>query len=352
MNEPLQKAASWADAAFKKRIGVVFETGSLPRCDQPVEVDLPASMNVEKGAKLFELDGKTSLQTPVLCQVQPAGNLKRVSFVAMGQTPKQGKRSFFLYFDKTGEVAEPTDARAVRLSDAPKGMKWVENDQLRLLIGPEGAHIYRWEVKAVGGRDITPPGESDWAGFADIYGPQRNAVNRIEVLASGPAMVRLKCTGLEGLEKVISVYAGLPWVEVTMNSGQSWFWCYDDIALMGADSPTLATFLFSNGDTGKVKRTAPTSECQERRPNVHWGAKFVPGSILLALITPEVAATHVVGPGAGMGGVGVEGSPPVAHFIIYGGPCPPSPKETLDQLRAGLDYRNQPAVEAYAVQPQ
>jgi hypothetical protein len=352
MSEPLQRDIPWMDAAFKKRTGIVFESGSVPRCDQPVEVDLPASANVEKAAKLFELGGKTDSQTPALCQVQTAGDSKRLCFVATGQTPKQGKRLFLLYFDRTDETSAQADARAVRLTDAPKGMKWVENDQLRLLIGPEGAHIYRWEIKALGGRDITPPGESDWAGFADIYGPQRSAVNRIEVLASGPAMVRLKCTGLEGLEKVISVYAGLPWIEVTLNSGQSWFWCYDDIALMGADSPAPATLLFSNGDTGKVKKTAPTSECQERRANVQWGAKFVPGGVLLALITPEAAATHVVGPGDGMGGVGVEGSPPAAHFVIYGGTCPRSPKETLDQLRAGLDYRNQPSVEVYAVQRQ
>ena len=46
-------------------------------------------------------------------------------------------------------------------------MRWIENDQVRLLLRPEGAHLYRWEVKAAGSRDLTMPGESDWAGFSD-----------------------------------------------------------------------------------------------------------------------------------------------------------------------------------------
>jgi hypothetical protein len=135
-----------------------------------------------------------------------------------------------------------------------------------------------------------------------------------------------------------------------MGSGQGWFWCYDDITLMGAESPTPGSFLFSDGHTGKVRKISGTSECQERRNGVHWSAKFVPGGPLLAVITPEVAGLHVVGPGGGMGGVGVEGSPPASHVIIYGELCPSSPKDTLDQLCVGLDYRSQPTIEVYAVQ--
>jgi len=349
LREPLRPDLPWAISDFKKRIGITVLAGDRPRLDLPIEVDLPILANPREVIYTTELDASTGSQTPRPCQIQRTGNQSRLAFVLTGPTPRQGRRNFMIYFD-----AQSLDLKQagpiVRCSDGPNGAKWIENDRLRLLVGPEGAHIYRWEVKALNGRDITQPGEADWAGFADIYGPHRNAKNRIEVLANGPAMVRLKCTDETGLEKVITAYAGLPWVEVCMGSGQSWFWCYDDITLMGAESPTPGSFLFSDGHTGKVRKTSGTSECQERRNGVHWGAKFVPGGPLLAVITPEVAGLHVVGPGGGMGGVGVEGSPPASHVIIYGELCPSSPKDTLDQLRVGLDYRSQPAIEVYAVQ--
>ena len=57
----------------------------------------------------------------------------------------------------------------IHISDGTNGMRWIENDQVRLLLGPEGAHVYRWELKAAGNRNLTMPGESDWHGFSDQY---------------------------------------------------------------------------------------------------------------------------------------------------------------------------------------
>ena len=57
-------------------------------------------------------------------------------------------------------------------------MKWIENDRVRLLLGPEGGHVYRWEVKALDNRDLTMPGETGWAGFADTGGDHREFAQR------------------------------------------------------------------------------------------------------------------------------------------------------------------------------
>ena len=63
-------------------------------------------------------------------------------------------------------------------------MRWIENDQVRLLLGPEGAHVYRWELKAAGNRDLTMPGESDWHGFSDLH-PHRGATYQLNCKAQG-----------------------------------------------------------------------------------------------------------------------------------------------------------------------
>jgi hypothetical protein len=217
-------------------------------------------------------------------------------------------------------------------------------------VGPEGGHIYRWEIKSLGGRDVTQPGESGWSGFADVGGEHRASRNRIDVFAAGPAMVQLRCTDAAGLEKTISAYAGVPWVEVTLNGAADYFWCFTDTRLMAADSPTPGTYLFSTGATGKVKRLTASPDCQAACADATWGAKYVPGGSLIALITPEVSTRHVVGPGGGMGGVGIERSRAAGHFVIYAGPCPDSPKGTLKKLRDTLDYRHPPVVNVYAAE--
>ena len=55
-------------------------------------------------------------------------------------------------------------------------------------------------------------------------------------------------------------------------------------------------------------------------------------------------------PGAGSGGVGIEGSRPATHFVIYAGIAPASPKETLDALERTLSLREQPEVTLHGIQ--
>jgi hypothetical protein len=67
-----------------------------------------------------------------------------------------------------------------------------------------------------------------------------------------------------------------------------------------------------------------------------WSAKFRSTDRAIALLTPEVPARHLVGPGGGFGGVGIEGSSPVIHLVSYGARCPEDVKGTLDRLASTL----------------
>jgi len=350
LSRALAGDAPWANAAFRQRIGLVLRSGDVARVDQPVEVDLSLPQGGSDIVSIIEVDASGRAPRPLVCQVQPAGKRKRLAFVAAGPTPKGGERRFMLYFDPAGPVDAPAQDQTVRCSDAPGEGKWIENDRYRLLVGPEGGHIYRWEIKALGGRDVTYPGKTGWAGFADLGGTHRSSKNRIEVLANGPAMVRLRCTDATDLVKTLTAYAGLPWIEVNLNGGVDYFWCFTDTRLMAADSPTPGTYLFADGATGKVRKLTSSTNCQVDRPKVQWAAKFVSGGPMIATITPEVATRHVVGPGGGMGGAGVERATPCSHFAIYAGKSPQSPRQTLDALRATLDYRTQPELDVYAIQ--
>jgi hypothetical protein len=72
--------------------------------------------------------------------------------------------------------------------------------------------------------------------------------------------------------------------------------------------------------------------------------------LALGLVTPETAALHVIAPGAGAGGVGIESSPPTMHFITFAGRLNASPGETMNRLQTTLDLRRPPTVRLHAVQ--
>ena len=112
--------------------------------------------------------------------------------------------------------AAPSLPEAVRTSDAPNGMKWIENDRVRLLLGPEGAHVYRWQVKALEGRDLTQPGQQNWAGFADVPHDHRNLSNTLTCTSRGPALVQYECRDETGLVKTINLFAD------DMEANQGW----------------------------------------------------------------------------------------------------------------------------------
>ncbi|OGV77580.1 MAG: hypothetical protein A3K19_08990 [Lentisphaerae bacterium RIFOXYB12_FULL_65_16] len=344
--------ASWvAPEELKGRMGLRVASGRVARSNLPVEIDLPAGVATgNQGFALFELDATAgNKQTPVPCQVDRAADKTTLVFVVPGAFAANTERSFLVYFGP-GHVQSTANPGAVTCSDAPNGMTCVENSRVRLLIGTEGAHVYRWEVKDANNVDLTEPGEKDWAGFADLGGPSRNAKSKIDVLSKGPVMCRLHCTDELGTEKLITAYAGMACVDMVLNTAVNWYWNYDDAKLFGADGPTPGNFLFSNGKTGPIQRQAKDEPGQVKNDGVNWSAKTRQDGLLLALITPEVKTRHTIGPGGGMGGVGIEWAQPVTHFVTFGGIAKDDPKALLDTLQNTLSLRDQAEVTLFALE--
>jgi hypothetical protein len=227
-------------------------------------------------------------------------------------------------------------------------MHRIENDKVRLLLGPEGAHIYEWHVKAAGGRDLTMPGVTGWAGFSDMAFSYRGTRHELRATHTGPALVRYVCTEpASGLVKTVSVFASASWIEVTLNESVGHYWDFDDPKNFAADGPTPGTYLFSTGATGPVGKEADGVPAQVEAAGATWGIKFNAAGLALGLATPEVTALHHIAPGSGAGGVGIEGSSPAGHFVTFGGVLAGEPAATMASLARTLDFRNQPRVTAY-----
>ena len=102
--------------------------------------------------------------------------------------------------------------------------------------------------------------------------------------------------------------------------------------------------------TGPVSKEGPFTETQVKADNVFWSIKHNAQKLALGLTTPEAATRHVIAPGAGSGGVGIEGSTPTSHFVTLAGLLEAAPEETMNRLRQTLDLKNQPQVILYAIQ--
>jgi hypothetical protein len=75
-----------------------------------------------------------------------------------------------------------------------------------------------------------------------------------------------------------------------------------------------------------------------------------PDRLALGLVTPETATLHVIAPGAGAGGVGIEGSTPALHFVTFAGLLTAPPAETMNRLRTTLDLNRPAGVRLHPVQ--
>jgi hypothetical protein len=99
-----------------------------------------------------------------------------------------------------------------------------------------------------------------------------------------------------------------------------------------------------------VGRDADGVSAQVTAQNTWWSIKFNRDKLALGLITPETAASHRIGPGAGAGGVGIENSPPAQHIVTFAGILETSPAETMNRLRAALDLKRPVRVSVSALQ--
>lgn len=347
---PLEPDRPWLDASSKRRVGLVINTGETARRDLPIELDLNPGVPLETSrARAFLLaEGKEPQE--ILAQLDPTsepGQL-RLTLLIPGLLAAKSDLQVHAYLGTAQPAALPT-AASTREND--KDSVWLENDQVRLLLGAEGGHLYRWEVKSLDNRDMTMPGETNWQGFADVPWEHRNTKHELTCLAHGPALVRYECRDPSGLKKTISLFGGVSWVEVELNNPVEAYWDFDDPANFAADGPTPGRYLFSNGTSGAVGRQADGVPAQVKVPDTYWGIKFNDKSVL-GSITPEAPTLHCIAPGAGAGGVGIESSPLASHFITLAGKNPGDPGAVVEQLRQSLTFRTQPKVVLHAVQQQ
>lgn len=343
---PLEPQASWLAPAASHRLGIGIDTGASDRTELPLELDLrlPPELTSRPVRAFLLLDNGPPVELPA--QLDPPG--QRLVLLLAPPLPKHHQATVAVYLGLPAPPAPPPGA--VTTSSAADGMKWLENDRLRLLLGPEGAHLYRWEVKALANRDLTVPGEESWLGFADLGGERRTAKNTLVCLSAGPALVRYRCTDDSGIEKTVSLYAGTSWAEIALNEAASFFWAYDDPKNFAADGPTPGRYLFSTGATGEVGRQAAGVGAQVKAANALWGIKYVPGQLALGLATPGAAVRHVIAPGSGAGGVGIEGPQGAARFLLFGGALEEDPASRMTRLVQTLDPERPPVVTVYALQ--
>lgn len=347
-DRPMTPETPWADPAASHRLGLTISAGNAERFGLPVELELtlPAEVRSKPVRAFFSIKDGPAVEVPA--QLDPAGAAARVrlTIVISGPVPANAQAAVHVYL---GLPAQPAALpQAVSTTDGTKGMKVLENDKVRLLLGPEGAHIYRWEVKALEGRDFTQPGETGWSGFSDIMGQLRAAPAQMTCLGAGPAMVRFNCAYASGETKQLTLFAGASWTEEMLSGVEGGYTDYDDPKSFAADGPTPGQYLFSGGEKGLVGKHADGRAAQVHVPAV-WCIKFNDRKMALGLVTPEAATPQCVGPGGGWGGVGVNGKPP-AHVVTFAGLLETEPDVTMKRLQQTLNLRNQPKISLFGLE--
>ena len=347
---PLKPETNWAEPTATHRLGLTVKAGSADRFDLPVELDvvLPAGL-ASQSVRAFSLPPKGEPRE-ILAQLDPSDQPKktRLTLLLPGRLAKGSEMPLHVYLGLS-DPPKPLP-QAVSTRDAPDGMKWIENDKVRLLLAPEGGHVYRWEVKSLENRDLTMPGQNGWFGFSDMAQGHRGTPHTLTCTARGPALVRYTCTDPTGLSKSIALFGAASWMEVVLNYATEWYWDFDNPDNFAGDGPTPGTYLFSNGATGPVGNKADGVPAQVKAGNAHWAVKFNEQRLALGMATPEVAARYVVGPGSGAGGVGIERSSPANHLVTYAGLLDGEPREVMERLRQTLDFRDPPEVVLHATQ--
>ncbi|HOX40065.1 MAG TPA: beta-N-acetylhexosaminidase [Candidatus Brocadiia bacterium] len=335
--------SAWLEGGGDARIPIVWQAGKFARIDCPVEMVLPRGgafdrflpLKPEKVAMAEEM--KDGSLKPVPCQVDGGGCL---TWVVPGRTDAGGRRIFWLYPE--ANIAPPVPSGAVSARPDDAGGFWIENDRIAARVMPEGGHIYVWKVKALGGLDVTQPGEADWFGFSDAGWGERAKKHRIELVAAGPVMARLRCIPeTDGIARELTFRAGKGLCEVTLDAGVGFYWDYDDAEVMGRRSKTPGAYLFSDGAAGELPETGDLSVAQ---PNTVWGFKHRPDRLMLASITPGVPTTHRVGPGGGMGGTGIEGGQAASHFVTVCDVIEADHAGTCNELAETLNLKSQATV--------
>lgn len=333
----------WWDARWPYRIPLRVDNADTERTDACIEarVSFGEQKPDPRSLRVVPVGQTAGGLEALLTQFDPAGpTCGTVAFIVPGKLGPKESRTFAVYYDLAGGPAKPAQGPAGLTVKSEGRWKWVENERYRVLVGPSGAHLFEWYVKALGNLQITQPGRVGWDGFADS-GWDRDAHFDLTVECAGPVVARIKASSPPvGSEKLLTFYAGSPFVEVTLGSPVGFYWDYDNVDNFAQDKGHPGTAIFANGHSEAVCRADETVHAVAQ--GVTWGAKRRDDGLVLANITPEVAATHMVGPGGGWGGVGIESSPVAAHFVTFADKLAGDPGPILNAVAQTLDMRNQP----------
>ncbi len=348
--DSLKTDLPWLEPEATHRFGLMIEAGSVDRHELPVEVDvrIPEELAARPIRAFWIRANGEAPQLLAQLDSSPDSRKQRLTLIVPGPIAQGTAAEIHVY---CGASPRSSDSSTAAMTDNVDDNFWcLENGALKLLLGAEGAHLYRCEVRAASDRDVTTPGETSWFGLSDLSGEYRAAQNKITCTARGPALVRYVCEDPTELTKSISLYGGVSWLEVVLSDPVGYYWDFDDPQLFAADSSTPGTCQFSDGTTSPVGSNAVGVAAQVKTGSAKWAIKWNEQKLALGLTTPEVATRFVVGPGAGAGGVGIEGGTPAGHFITYAGLLQLTPEETMVRLQQTLDFTNQPKVVVWALE--
>lgn len=197
---PLAPELPWADPNATHRLGLIVNAGAADRFHLPVEIELtvPPAL-AAKPVRAFLVDGPPRPRE-LLAQLDPVGEAGKSRLVLLLTEPLRSHESASVHvYLGLPRPPSPLSGAASTRPEA-QGGHWLENDRVRALLGREGAHVYRWEVKAAADRDLTMPGENGWAGFSDIASHRQSAY-QLECRARGPAMVEFRCDDAAGHDR-------------------------------------------------------------------------------------------------------------------------------------------------------
>ena len=344
----LEPQLDWQDANATHRVGLKLDTGSVERVDLPVEVDIALPVGLASGAvsAFWRTVAGEMREVPAQMSPGPEPGQGRLVLVLNGLLPKQSEVPVWVYL---GLPQAPAPLpQAVSASAGTEGAWFIENDKVRLKLAPRGAHVYRWEVKALANRNLALSDESrrTGAGFAEVGG-RRTRLHKLKRVASGPALVRFECVEASGFTKWLSLFAGCSWMEITMSVPVDYYGEYDQRENFLPEGATSGRFLFSNGQSGQVGKTAEGRSGKTWGNGASWVVKYLPDALALGLIVPEERTMLAVAEDQ----VGIEGADiGLTHLATYGGTLAGPPGEVMSRLQHSLDFRNQPKIVVHALQ--
>lgn len=351
LTNPLSPDTPWGEQKGTLRLGLTVEAGNVDRKFLPVELDitLPESYRDKiTEAWIIGEDAQELQLIPSQLNITDVKNKRRLVLL-IPELPQGKTAKIHVYFGMDQASVASKSLPRISTHDTPNGMKVIENDVVQISLGAEGGHAYKWLVKDFDNRDITDPGEVANKGFCDHGHIDRSKCFDLVCMAKGPAMVRYGCFSDGELVKTLTVYPGLPIIDVILSHPVNYYWDFDKRENFADDGQTQGVFLFSDGQTGAMPPLEATANLQTRVSKVSWVVKFNKQRLALGMTTPEGTSNFVVGPGGDMGGVGIESFEGRSHFVTFAGMLGKNtPEYIMNTLSETYNLKNQPTVTLYA----